>query len=93
GFDLDRTFIFTDFTYIGQCSKFNEIILQIQKHVTFNQVKGLFGFDGRNNIGMIGFPAIQAAPSFSSAFPHIFNKRDDLPCLIPCAIDQVLKLK
>ncbi|CAL1540045.1 unnamed protein product [Lymnaea stagnalis] len=37
---------------------------------------------------MIGFPAVQAAPSFSSAFPHIFNKRDDLPCLIPCAIDQ-----
>ncbi|CAL1540048.1 unnamed protein product [Lymnaea stagnalis] len=88
GFDLDRTFIFTDFTYIGQCSDFYKLIVQIQKHVTFNQAKGIFGFNESNNIGMIGFPAIQAAPSFSSAFPHIFNKRDDLPCLIPCAIDQ-----
>merc|ERR1719412_1474435 len=34
------------------------------------------------------FPAIQAAPSFSSSFPSIFGKRSDMTCLIPCAIDQ-----
>jgi tryptophanyl-tRNA synthetase len=28
------------------------------------------------------------APSFSNSFPHIFGKRIDVPCLIPCAIDQ-----
>ena len=40
-------------------------------------------------IGKISFPAIQAAPSFSNSFPHIFGTRSDIPCLIPCAIDQV----
>lgn len=34
------------------------------------------------------FPAIQAAPSFSSSFPFIFGNRKDITCLIPCAIDQ-----
>jgi len=39
--------------------------------------------------GKIAFPAIQAAPSFSHSFPHTFGSRKDVPCLIPCAIDQV----
>ena len=43
----------------------------------------------RDVIGKISFPAVQAAPSFSSSFPHIFGTRTDIPCLIPCAIDQV----
>ncbi|XP_022861190.1 tryptophan--tRNA ligase, cytoplasmic-like [Olea europaea var. sylvestris] len=30
----------------------------------------------------------QAAPSFPSSFPHLFSVKDDLRCLIPCAIDQ-----
>jgi len=34
------------------------------------------------------FPAIQAAPSFSSTFPHIFGLESNYHCLIPCAIDQ-----
>ncbi|KAL2489868.1 hypothetical protein Fot_43160 [Forsythia ovata] len=32
-----------------------------------------------------------AAPSFPSSFPHIFSSKDDLRCLIPCAIDQINK--
>ncbi|KAH7543403.1 hypothetical protein FEM48_Zijuj02G0180300 [Ziziphus jujuba var. spinosa] len=31
---------------------------------------------------------LQAASSFPSSFPHLFNGRDQLRCLIPCAIDQ-----
>ena len=34
------------------------------------------------------YPAIQAAPSFSMAFPFIFGGAKRVPCLIPCAIDQ-----
>lgn len=64
-------------------------IVRIQKAVTSNQVRGIFGFTESDNIGKYGFPAIQAAPSFSNSFPHIFGKRTDIPCLIPCAIDQV----
>lgn len=63
-------------------------MIRVQRSVTFNQVKGIFGFGDSDCIGKIAFPAIQAAPSFSSSFPFIFNARTDLPCLIPCAIDQ-----
>ena len=63
---------------------------RVQKLVTFNQVKGIFGFDDSTCIGKISFPSIQAAPSFSSSFPEIFNGKSNIPCLIPCAIDQVI---
>ena len=41
-----------------------------------------------DNIGKAHFVSIQAAPSFSNTFPHIFGPKGDVPCLIPCAIDQ-----
>ncbi|EOD36360.1 hypothetical protein EMIHUDRAFT_455075 [Emiliania huxleyi CCMP1516] len=85
GFDITRTFIFSDLDYIG--SMYPNIV-RIQKAVTYNQVRGIFGFDDSCNIGKHAFPAVQAAPSFPSSFPHIFGTRVDIPCLIPCAIDQ-----
>ena len=54
------------------------------------QVKGIFGFGDSDKIGKISFPAIQAAPSFCSSFPQIFGDATKIPCLIPCAIDQVI---
>lgn len=42
----------------------------------------------RDNIGKIHFASIQAAPSFSNSFPQIFGTQTNIPCLIPCAIDQ-----
>lgn len=32
--------------------------------------------------------SVQAAPAFSNSFPQIFGTKKDVPCLIPCAIDQ-----
>ncbi|CAF3565682.1 unnamed protein product [Rotaria sp. Silwood1] len=40
GFDINKTFIFSDFEYIAQCSHFYKNICRIQKCVTYNQVKG-----------------------------------------------------
>jgi len=88
GFDPSNTFIFCDFTFMGQCPSFYQNVVKIQKCVTYNQVKGIFGFDDSSPIGKISFPAMQAAPSFSSSFPFIFGDRKTVPCLIPCAIDQ-----
>ncbi|XP_020649248.3 tryptophan--tRNA ligase, cytoplasmic [Pogona vitticeps] len=88
GFDVNKTFIFSDLHYLGQSPEFYKNIVKIQKHVTFNQVKGIFGFSDSDCIGKISFPAIQAAPSFSTSFPQIFNNKKDIQCLIPCAIDQ-----
>jgi len=58
-------------------------IVKIQKQITYNQAKGVFGFSESSNTGKISFPAIQAAPSFSNSFPHIFGDRTDIYCLIP----------
>lgn len=85
GFDMNKTFIFSDLDYIGHMYP---NILRIQKCVTKNQCIGIFGFSDSDNIGKYSFPAIQAAPSFSSSFPTIFGTKSNVPCLIPCAIDQ-----
>ena len=64
GFDITKTLIFSDLDYIGHMYP---NILKIQKAVTYNQVKGIFGFDNSVNIGKHAFPAVQAAPSFSDS--------------------------
>lgn len=87
GFDVNKTFIFADLDYIGQCPEFYRNMIRIQKCVTFNQVKGIFGFGDSDVIGKICFPAVQAAPALSTSFPQIFKDKK-IPCLIPCAIDQ-----
>eukprot|EP00756_Hemistasia_phaeocysticola_P012884 Hpha_TRINITY_DN15235_c2_g1::TRINITY_DN15235_c2_g1_i1::g.67884::m.67884/K01867/WARS, trpS; tryptophanyl-tRNA synthetase len=68
GFDPKKTFIFKDFDYYGDMYR---VIARIAKAVTANQVRGIFGFDGSANVGQWGFPPVQAAPSFSCAFPHL----------------------
>ncbi|XP_037072852.1 tryptophan--tRNA ligase, cytoplasmic-like [Pollicipes pollicipes] len=88
GFDPAKTFIFSDLDFIGQCPQFYHNMCRVQRSVTYNQIKGIFGFGDSDHIGKIAFPAVQAAPSFSSSFPFIFGGRKDVPCLIPCAIDQ-----
>ncbi|KAK9063060.1 hypothetical protein SSX86_016930 [Deinandra increscens subsp. villosa] len=86
GFDVSRTFIFSDFDYVG--GAFYENMVKVAKCVTYNKVVGIFGFSGEDHIGKVSFPPIQAVPSFPSSFPHLFSGKDKLRCLIPCAIDQ-----
>lgn len=88
GFDPAKTFIFTDFQFVGRCPEFYKNIVRIRRGVTFNQVKGIFGFGDSDSIGKISFPAVQAAPALSSSFPFIFGEKNRVPCLIPCGIDQ-----
>ncbi|XP_004921808.1 tryptophan--tRNA ligase, cytoplasmic [Bombyx mori] len=87
GFDPSNTFIFNDLDFIGQCPAFYQNMLRIQKCVTYNQVKGIFGFGDSDVIGKITFPSIEAAPAFSTTFPFIFENKI-VHCLVPCAIDQ-----
>jgi tryptophanyl-tRNA synthetase len=86
GFDVNKTFIFADTEFVS--GEFYRNVCKIWKCVTFNQEKGIFGMSDSDSAGKIAFPAIQAAPSFSSSFPLIFGGKSDVPCLIPCAIDQ-----
>jgi len=85
GFDMKKTFIFSDLNYIQHLYP---TVLEIQKRVTFNQARAIFGFTDSDNIGKQAFPAIQAAPSFSRAFKIPLKGLANMPCLIPCAIDQ-----
>ena len=85
GFDMKKTFIFNNLSYMD---KLYRNTLRIQRQLTFNKVSATFGFDGLCNIGRIAFPAIQAAPCISSSFPIVLPVKSKLKCLIPCAIDQ-----
>lgn len=85
GFDPAKTFIFSD---VGYIQHLYPNVIRVQKHVNFNQLKGIFGFTTSDCVGKFAFPPIQATPAFSNSFPHIFGKRKNVPCLIPAAIDQ-----
>ncbi|OCH85226.1 tryptophanyl-tRNA synthetase [Obba rivulosa] len=86
GFDMNKTFIFSDYDFVG--GAFYRNVSKISRQITINQAKATFGFNDSDNIGKIHFASIQAAPSFSNSFPQIFGTTSNIPCLIPCAIDQ-----
>ncbi|EIE92453.1 hypothetical protein G6F46_010448 [Rhizopus delemar] len=86
GFNPEKTFIFSDFDYVS--GPFYHNIVKISRCITLNQSKATFGFNDSDNVGKAHFVSVQAAPSFSNSFPQIFGDRSDIPCLIPCAIDQ-----
>ncbi|KAH6840868.1 hypothetical protein B0I37DRAFT_385376 [Chaetomium sp. MPI-CAGE-AT-0009] len=90
GFDPAKTFIFSDFDYVG--GAFYRNIVRLSKHITLNQARAIFGFNESTNIGRIHFGSIQGATSWASSFPHIFGEDETktvgIPALIPCAIDQ-----
>ncbi|RFU25949.1 hypothetical protein B7463_g10381, partial [Scytalidium lignicola] len=87
GLDPERTFIFSDFEYMG--GQFYRNITRIAKRVNRGTADAFFGFDSSTNIGKVHFAAIQAASSFAGSFPFMFGPdSNEIPCLIPCAIDQ-----
>jgi len=81
GFDPKKTHIISDTENISHLYK---IAVKVAKRVTYSTVKAVFGFKDSDNIGMIWFPAVQAAPSFVQSDREGRN----IPCLIPAAIDQ-----
>lgn len=86
--NLDNLILKPKFPANSKCPAMYQNIIRISKRVTFNQVRGIFGFGDADPIGKIAFPSAQAAPSFSTTFPFIFGENSKVPCLIPCAIDQ-----
>ena len=85
GFNPEKTFIFMNTEYYGVMF---DLVLKIQKCVTFNQASSIFGFSTSDSIGKVAFPAAEIAPAFPAAFPHLFGGRKDIFCLIPAAIYQ-----
>jgi tryptophanyl-tRNA synthetase len=81
GFSPKKTNIIVDTKHIEYLYP---IATEIAKRITFSTAKAVFGFTNSTNIGMIGFPAVQAAPCF---LPSIIEGKNT-PVLIPAAIDQ-----
>lgn len=81
GFKPQKTKIFLDTEYIHTLYG---IALKVAKRITYSTTKAVFGFTNSNNIGTIFYTSIQAAPCFlETELAH-----RNVPCLIPCAIDQ-----
>ncbi len=81
GFDPDKTYIIINTRHISYLYK---IAVEIAKRITFSTAKAVFGFEDSSNIGIIFFPALQAAPCFLPCY----LKGKKINCLIPAAIDQ-----
>ncbi len=81
GFNPDKTKIIIDTKHIRHLYP---IATEIAKRITFSTAKAVFGFSNSTNIGMIGFPPLQAVPCF---LPSIIEDKPT-PVLIPAAIDQ-----
>nr|KMM70612.1 tryptophanyl-tRNA synthetase [Coccidioides posadasii RMSCC 3488] len=95
GFDPKKTFIFSDLDYVKGHMLMN--VWEFAKLITFNQVRGAFGFNESTNIGRIMFPSVQCVASFATSYPEIWSDNPPadrtkaiakIPCLIPMAIDQ-----
>lgn len=104
GFDPKKTFIYSDYEYLG--GHFYRNASEFESLLTFNQVEGAFGFTGSTNVGLIAFGAKQCVAAFPSSYPDLFGYKDyrapdfdpaakrrhqplsKIMTLIPCAIDQ-----
>ncbi|KAL1310525.1 hypothetical protein AAFC00_000809 [Neodothiora populina] len=102
GFDPKKTFIYTDYEYMG--GHFYQNISEFEALLTNNQIRGALGFDGSTNIGLNAYAAKQCVAAFASSYPILFGQPDfrapdyaasrpqkriaAIPTLIPCAIDQ-----
>jgi tryptophanyl-tRNA synthetase len=81
GFGPEKTRIILDTKSMGVMY---DLVLRIAKGVTFSTARAVFGFQESTNIGLLFYPAVQAAPAFLESYLVGHN----VPCLIPAAIDQ-----
>jgi len=81
GFKPEDTFIIYD---VEDIDLLYDIALEVAKRITYSTAKASFGFKDNTNIGWIFWPAIQAVPCFI----HKKLTGENLPALIPAAIDQ-----
>jgi tryptophanyl-tRNA synthetase len=81
GFKPENTYIIYD---VQDIDLLYDIALEVAKRITYSTAKSTFGFQDSTNLGWIFYPAIQAAPCFI----HKKLTGENVPCLIPAAIDQ-----
>lgn len=81
GFNERKTFIFSDLDYAKTLYR---QAARVAKKITFSTAKAAFGFTNETNLGLIFFTSMQSVPAFLESV----KKGNNVPCLIPHAIDQ-----
>ena len=90
GFDVNRTFLFSNIETMGMMYP---VVCQIAKHLKAGLLEQVFGFDRNTNVGLMNYVAVQATPCVDLAFrkilPALQRGTDNYnTCLVPCAVDQ-----
>ena len=81
GFDPKRTHVFFDSRSIAALYP---LAIRVARKIPYSTVKAVFGFEPSTNIGLVFYTALQTVPCF---WPSWAEGRE-VPCLIPCGIDQ-----
>lgn len=86
GFDLERTFIFSNRDFASDAG-YKKVFCDILNNVSINQIQSIFGIEKGSKAGQLVWPVYQTTAAFSQAFNHIFNGKK-VKCLVAYAIDQ-----
>ncbi|MCI4356441.1 MAG: tryptophan--tRNA ligase [Thermoplasmata archaeon] len=81
GFAPEKTHVFFDTRSIGAMYP---LAVDVARKIPYSTVKAVFGFPPSTNVGLVFYTALQSVPCF---YPSWVAGRD-IPCLIPCGIDQ-----
>lgn len=81
GFKKGKTHIFSDIDYSKTLYR---QALRVAKRLTISTTKAAFGLTDSDNVGKHFFTTMQSVPTF---LPSVLSGKN-IPCLIPCAIDQ-----
>jgi len=81
GFKPENTSIIFD---LKDIVSLYDVAVKVAKRITYSTGKAVFGFKDSTNLGWIFWPAIQAVPCFI----HAKLTKENVPALIPAAIDQ-----
>ena len=81
GFDPKLTHVFFDSRSIAALYP---LAIRVARRITYSNVKAVFGFEPSTNIGLVFYTALQTVPAFWPSW----KEGREVPCLIPCGIDQ-----
>lgn len=88
GFDVNRTFIFSNRDYCGQ-RQVQDIAFDMMNRTRDNTIEKIFGLTKESTIGQKVWPFYQTAAAFSPYYQEIFGTKDkNVRCLVAYAIDQ-----
>lgn len=84
GFNPEKTFIFLNSEYVGRMYRH---CCNVARLIPTDTIKKVFGFTDQTNIGAVSYPPYEAGPTFSKAFPHLFQDKK-IHCIVPIDMEK-----